>query len=275
MGGDEFCVLVRRRRRAAPSASVVAARARSPSAARASRSAPRTAPSCCPTRHATPTRRARDRRPAHVRAEGRAARAQPATRASDVLLRALHEREPRPRRAHATASPSWRERSATRSASSPTRRARSRVRRPSCTTSASSAIPDAILNKPGPLDDDGVGVHAPPHDHRRAHPGRRAARCADVAKIVRASHERWDGDGYPDGLAGERHPARRAHHRRLRRVRRDDHRRAPTARRCAHDDALAELRRCAGTQFDPRVVEAFEHALTLRAGRRLESTAAA
>ena len=51
----------------------------------------------------------------------------------------------------------------------------------------------------------GVGVHAPAHDHRRAD-HRRGAGDAAVAEIVRSSHERWDGGGYPDGLAGEEIP---------------------------------------------------------------------
>ena len=51
----------------------------------------------------------------------------------------------------------------------------------------------------------GVGVHAPAHDPRRADPQRRPA-LRPVARIVRATHERWDGGGYPDGLAGEQIP---------------------------------------------------------------------
>ena len=78
-----------------------------------------------------------------------------------------------------------------------------------------------------------------------------------IADWVLHHHERWDGTGYPDGLAGEADPARRAHHLRRRRVRRDDvepplPRAARRARRRSR-----EVERCAGTQFDPEVVQAF------------------
>ena len=76
----------------------------------------------------------------------------------------------------------------------------------------------------------------------------------DVGHVVRSCHERWDGTGYPDRLAGEQIPL-------AARIvcacdawsAMTDNR--PYRRGLAEDDAAAELRRCAGTHFDPRLVE--------------------
>jgi two-component system, cell cycle response regulator len=115
------------------------------------------------------------------------------------------------------------------------------------------AIPDEILNKPGPLDRIELGFI-------RQHTivGERilaaAPSLSPVARIVRASHERWDGSGYPDGLQGEEIPlasriiaACDAYH-----AMTSDR---PYAAAVPQKDALAELRRCAGAHFDPKVVE--------------------
>lgn len=118
------------------------------------------------------------------------------------------------------------------------------------------AIPDAILNKPGPLD---PGEWA----FMQQHPviGQRildaAAALAPVGLIVRASHERWDGGGYPDGLRGDAIPLG------ARIIAVCDAYDAMTSERCyqqarSHEQAMAELRHNAGTQFDPTVVAALE-----------------
>jgi HD-GYP domain-containing protein (c-di-GMP phosphodiesterase class II) len=75
---------------------------------------------------------------------------------------------------------------------------------------------------------------------------------AEVGKIVRASHEDYDGSGYPDGLAGEEIPIE------ARIVTCCDAFSAMTTTRSYRkampvEKALAELRSCAGTQFDPEV----------------------
>ncbi len=77
---------------------------------------------------------------------------------------------------------------------------------------------------------------------------------------MRSSHERWDGTGYPDGLAGEQIPLG------ARVVAVCDAFDAMISDRPYHeamsdDEALAELHACAGSQFDPAVVEAFTHVL--------------
>jgi two-component system cell cycle response regulator len=125
-----------------------------------------------------------------------------------------------------------------------------------------AAVPDGILNKPGPLDRDEWEI-------MRRHPAagerilRAAPALAGVAHIVRCSHERIDGTGYPDGLAGDAIPLG------ARVVAVCDAFNAiisdrPFATRRTPQQAAAELRRGAGTQFDPAVVDAFLAVLQTR-----------
>jgi HD-GYP domain-containing protein (c-di-GMP phosphodiesterase class II) len=77
----------------------------------------------------------------------------------------------------------------------------------------------------------------------------------EIGRVVRSCHERWDGKGYPDGLAGERIPLL------ARIVSCCDAYNAMTSDRSYRkalpaEQAQAELRACSGTQFDPRVVDA-------------------
>ena len=117
------------------------------------------------------------------------------------------------------------------------------------------AIPLSILSKPAALNDAEWSM-------MRRHPEWGAEMLADVpgleavAEAIRAHHERWDGCGYPRGLAEEEIPL----------VGRivavcDAFSAMTTDRpyRCARtvSEAVAEVKRCAGTQFDPRVVAAF------------------
>ena len=121
------------------------------------------------------------------------------------------------------------------------------------------AIPDAILQKAGPLDEEEWGFM-----RRHTIIGERILAAAPalvpVAALVRSCHEHWDGKGYPDSLAGEDIPLG------ARVVSVCDAFDAMTSERPyrparSAEDALAELRRCAGSQFDPRVVDAFEVAM--------------
>jgi diguanylate cyclase (GGDEF)-like protein len=128
-----------------------------------------------------------------------------------------------------------------------------------------AAIPDAILNKPGPLDDEEwsfIRRHTLIGDRiLRAAPALTAA-----ATLVRHSHERWDGNGYPDGIHGEQIPIG------ARVIAACDAYDAmvterPYCRAFTQDEAIAELKREAGTQFDPAVVRAFIAVLTDRSRR--------
>jgi diguanylate cyclase (GGDEF)-like protein len=117
------------------------------------------------------------------------------------------------------------------------------------------AIPVAILTKPGPLNDE-------EWRYMRRHTliGERMLRAAPalrgVARLVRSSHERWDGGGYPDGLVREEIPLGSriiavcdAYDAMLAR--------RPYNRQRGEAAAVQELIDCAGAHFDPDVVRAF------------------
>jgi diguanylate cyclase (GGDEF)-like protein len=117
------------------------------------------------------------------------------------------------------------------------------------------AVPDAILNKPGSLDDAEWELM---HCHTLI--GERivaaAPALAPIGKLIRSSHERFDGRGYPDQLGGPEIPLG------ARIISVCDAFDAmvsdrPYQQSIAVSEALNELHRCAGTQFDPQVVETF------------------
>jgi hypothetical protein len=117
------------------------------------------------------------------------------------------------------------------------------------------AVPKEIINKPGPLDADEWRLM-----HQHTVEGERmltrvGGALSEVGAIVRGSHERWDGSGYPDGLAGEAIPIE------ARIVACCDAFDAMTTERSyrpalPRQVAIAELREGAGSQFDPAVAEA-------------------
>jgi putative nucleotidyltransferase with HDIG domain len=116
------------------------------------------------------------------------------------------------------------------------------------------AVPKDIINKPGrltPSERAVIETHTLTGEEILDKVG---GALGDVGRIVRSCHERWDGRGYPDGLAGEEIPL----------VARivcacDAYSAITTDRpyRAAHTEtaAIHELRRCSGSQFDPKVVD--------------------
>jgi HD-GYP domain-containing protein (c-di-GMP phosphodiesterase class II) len=125
-------------------------------------------------------------------------------------------------------------------------------------------IPDEIISKPGPLTPEEraiVETHTLIGEEMLDRVG---GVLGDVGHLVRSCHERYDGSGYPDGLAGEEIPLV------ARIVCACDAYSAITSDRPyragrPQAEALAELRRCSGTHFDPDVVDAL-----CRAVERLE-----
>jgi HD-GYP domain-containing protein (c-di-GMP phosphodiesterase class II) len=116
-------------------------------------------------------------------------------------------------------------------------------------------IPESILNKPGHLSEEEMGVirQHPDIGYRILSP---VGSTSGLANVVRHHHERFDGGGYPLGLAGESIPF-------LSRILTvadsfdamiSDRIYRPSP---GMDFAVSELRRCAGSQFDPSIVYAF------------------
>ena len=129
------------------------------------------------------------------------------------------------------------------------------------------AIPEAVLQKPDALDESEwrlVKTHTLV--------GERIVGAApaldDVANVIRATHERYDGTGYPDGRVGEdiEFAARIICVCDAYDAMTNDR---PYRATFTADDAVAELQRCAGSQFDPTIVAAF-----LALDRHVEEVAA-
>ena len=115
-------------------------------------------------------------------------------------------------------------------------------------------IPESILRKPGPLTnaESTVMQRHPQIGARILEP---VPHFAQLVPLVRASHERYDGDGYPDGLSADRIPLG------SRVIGVCDAFHAMTEDRVyrkamAPAEAIAEIERCSGTQFDPECVRA-------------------
>jgi putative nucleotidyltransferase with HDIG domain len=123
------------------------------------------------------------------------------------------------------------------------------------------AVPDEIINKAGPLDDDEWAImktHTVEGERMLQQVG---GLLSNVGVVVRASHERWDGGGYPDGLAGEAIPLA------ARIICACDAYNAMTTDRSYRkalplEVAIAELHKHSGTQFAPDVIFALVAVVT-------------
>jgi putative nucleotidyltransferase with HDIG domain len=117
------------------------------------------------------------------------------------------------------------------------------------------AVPDSVLTKPGALDDEEFAI-VQRHPADGAEIVSHFSRLHEAVLLIRHHHERWDGKGYPDKLAGDEIPEEACV------VGLADAWDAMTTDRpyraaLSIEQATAEVRRCRGTQFSPRVVDAF------------------
>jgi HD-GYP domain-containing protein (c-di-GMP phosphodiesterase class II) len=123
------------------------------------------------------------------------------------------------------------------------------------------AVPKEIINKPGPLSDDEWLVIKTHTIEGQRMLDRVGGLLSEVGRIVRSSHEKWDGSGYPDGLTGDQIPVESAI------VSCCDAFNAMTTDRSYRTamsiaDAIEELQSNAGTQFSPAVVDTVVRVLT-------------
>ena len=117
-------------------------------------------------------------------------------------------------------------------------------------------IPDQVMNKPGRLTDEEFKVMKG-HSSLGAGILRRVESLTHLVPLVLYHHERFDGRGYPEGLAGKKIPLG------ARILNVADSFETITSDRVYHkarsfEEGLAEIRRCSGGQFDPELVDAFE-----------------
>jgi putative nucleotidyltransferase with HDIG domain len=127
------------------------------------------------------------------------------------------------------------------------------------------AVPKEIINKPGKLDEREWAIIETHTIEGQKMLERIGGFMREIGRIVRASHERWDGGGYPDGLAGEAIPIE------ARIVSACDAFNAMTTTRSYRkamslSDALRELNDGAGSQFDPHVVRSLLSIICAPAG---------
>jgi diguanylate cyclase (GGDEF)-like protein len=190
-------------------------------------------------------------------AQKRGDRASASRQSADVLLRALAERNPD--LGHHLRDVAELASSVARMFSLPVEEIESVRQAAELHDVGKVAIPDAILFKPGPLNESEWAFI-----RRHTLIGERIIGAAPalrrVAALVRSTHENHDGTGYPDGLAGEEIPLG------SRIIYVCDAFHAMTTDRpyrgaIDEEAAIAELRRCAGSKFDPEVVERFCAAL--------------
>ena len=117
-------------------------------------------------------------------------------------------------------------------------------------------VDEKILNKPSKLTEE-EWIEMKKHPESGSRILASANEFSELAHYILYHHERWDGKGYPQGIKGEDNPIQ------SRIISVADAYDAMTSTRTyknpsSKEDAIIELKRCSGTQFDPRIVEVYK-----------------